>query len=95
MAPRLIEGNWRVRAACQSTDPDLFFPASSTGKSLEQAAEARAVCAHCLVRRQCLAFALRTRQAHGIWGGLTGDERNLKTPDRVADRFARNPAATV
>jgi WhiB family transcriptional regulator, redox-sensing transcriptional regulator len=33
------------------------------------------VCAGCRVRRQCLAFAQRTRQVHGIWGGLTERER--------------------
>ena len=38
-------------------------------------AEAKAVRARCLVRRQCLAFALRTRQVHGVWGGLTEEER--------------------
>jgi WhiB family transcriptional regulator, redox-sensing transcriptional regulator len=59
----LTEKNWRLLAACRSIDPDLFFPISSDGKSVEQAAEAKAVCACCLVRRQCLAFALRTRQA--------------------------------
>jgi WhiB family transcriptional regulator, redox-sensing transcriptional regulator len=73
---RLTDPNWRVLAACRSADPDLFFPISSSRKSVEQAAEARAVCACCLVRRQCLAFALRTRQAHGIWGGLTAEERS-------------------
>jgi WhiB family transcriptional regulator, redox-sensing transcriptional regulator len=73
---RLTEANWRVLAACRSADPDLFFPISSSGKSAEQAAEAKAVCACCLVRRHCLAFALRTRQAHGIWGGLTAEERS-------------------
>ena len=72
----LTERNWRMLAACRSIDPDLFFPVSSAGKPLEQVAEARAVCACCLVRRQCLAFALRTRQAHGIWGGLTAQERD-------------------
>jgi len=77
---RLIERNWRLRAACQSADPDLFFPVSSAGQSLEQAAEAKAVCAGCLVRRECLAFALRTRQVHGIWGGLTGEERTRQIP---------------
>jgi WhiB family transcriptional regulator, redox-sensing transcriptional regulator len=76
----LTEKNWRLRAACQSIDPELFFPVSSAGKSLEQVEEARAVCARCLVRRQCLAFALRTRQAHGIWGGLTAQERGQQHP---------------
>ena len=82
---RLIEGSWRLRAACQSADPGLFFPVSPAGKSLEQVAEAKAICARCLVRRRCLAFALRTRQVHGIWGGLTEEERNQQAPARKAD----------
>jgi WhiB family redox-sensing transcriptional regulator len=90
---RLIGGNWWMRAACQSAEPDLFFPISSTGKSLEQVAEAKAVCARCLVRRQCLAFALRTRQMHGVWGGMTEEERSRKAPARVADRDPVNPPA--
>jgi WhiB family transcriptional regulator, redox-sensing transcriptional regulator len=85
----LTERDWRTRAACRSFDPDLFFPVSPAGKSLEQVAEARAVCACCLVRRQCLAFALRTRQAHGIWGGLTAQERD----QRYRARMAAAPAA--
>lgn len=86
----LIEKNWRLLAACLSADPDLFFPVSSTGESLEQVAEAKEVCACCLVRRQCLAFALRTRQAHGIWGGWTAEERNQERPCRTATVPAAN-----
>lgn len=71
LVARLAEKNWRLLAACRSIDPDLFFPVSSKGKSLEQADKAKAVCACCLVQRQCLAFALQTRQVHGVWGGLT------------------------
>ena len=54
----------------------LFFPVSKAGQSLEQIARAKAVCAGCPVRRQCLAFALRTGQVHGIWGSLTEEERH-------------------
>jgi hypothetical protein len=31
------------------------------------------------VQRECLAFALRTRQVDGIWGGLTERERSAST----------------
>jgi WhiB family redox-sensing transcriptional regulator len=68
-------GQWRSAAACRSADPDLFFPISDSGPALEQATEAKAICSTCRVRRECLAFALRTGQAHGIWGGATEDER--------------------
>jgi WhiB family redox-sensing transcriptional regulator len=67
--------SWRSAAACRSADPELFFPISESGNALEQIAEAKAICAGCPVRRQCLEFALRTRQTHGIWGGLTELER--------------------
>jgi WhiB family transcriptional regulator, redox-sensing transcriptional regulator len=69
--------DWRSTAACRSADPELFFPISDSGPSLVQAAEAKAICAGCPVRRQCLAFAVRTRQVHGIWGGLTERERHV------------------
>jgi WhiB family transcriptional regulator, redox-sensing transcriptional regulator len=73
--------NWRMAAACRSADPELFFPVSDSGPSLAQAAEAKAICAGCAVRRQCLSFALRTRQVHGIWGGLTERERHVPTAE--------------
>ena len=70
--------DWRSAAACQDTDPDLFFPVSGSGKSLEQVERAKAICAVCPVRRPCQAFAVRTGQAHGIWGGLTEEERRAR-----------------
>jgi Transcription factor WhiB len=45
------------------------------GPALEQAAKAKAICLTCRVRPECLAFALRTEQVHGIWGGTTEHER--------------------
>jgi WhiB family redox-sensing transcriptional regulator len=40
-----------------------------------QAEEAKAVCAGCPVRPDCLAFALDTEQNDGVWGGLSETER--------------------
>jgi WhiB family redox-sensing transcriptional regulator len=67
--------DWRRFAACRSADPELFFPVSASGPSLSQATKAKAICSACQVRRACLAFALTTRQAHGIWGGTSEEER--------------------
>jgi len=77
MALLVPEDQWRSLAACQSADPDLFFPISSSGGSGAQVAEAKAICARCRVRRECLAFALRTHQVHGVWGGMSEQERRL------------------
>jgi WhiB family redox-sensing transcriptional regulator len=69
--------DWGLRAACRSADPELFFPVSGAGPSVAQVAEAKTVCARCEVRRECLAFALATRQPYGIWGGTSPDERTV------------------
>jgi WhiB family transcriptional regulator, redox-sensing transcriptional regulator len=74
------ERNWRLRAACRFIDPELFFPISNSGPSLNQVTRAKAVCAACEVQSECLAFAVRTRQKHGIWGGTTKDERDGSRP---------------
>jgi WhiB family transcriptional regulator, redox-sensing transcriptional regulator len=80
------EGDWRARAACRLADPELFFPISNAGPSLHVARTAKAVCAACEVQPECLAFALRTNQNHGIWGGLTEDERKATVRRRPSIR---------
>lgn len=47
------ERSWQDYALCQGVDPDLFFP--ERGASARQAKE---VCRGCVVRDQCLEFAL-------------------------------------
>jgi WhiB family redox-sensing transcriptional regulator len=71
------DADWGSRAACRSADPELFFPVSEIGPSTAQIARAKAVCARCEVHRECLAFALATRQVHGVWGGTSPEERTV------------------
>ena len=74
--------DWWEAAACRTADPDLFFPVSSVGPGRDEVARAKEVCAGCRVLRQCLQFALATRQAHGVWGGTTEEERRLRVPSQ-------------
>ena len=67
--------NWRDHAACSYTDPDLFFPVSTSGPALRQIEEAKRVCQGCPARTPCLEWALDHSVAAGIWGGTTEDER--------------------
>ena len=67
--------DWRSLSACRDTDPELFFPLSAWGPGQVQIASAKAVCADCQVRPDCLRFALRSGQEFGVWGGTSEDER--------------------
>jgi WhiB family transcriptional regulator, redox-sensing transcriptional regulator len=68
---------WWTLAACQSADPDLFFPISGSGPARVQVERAKAVCAGCPVRSDCLRYALAAGPLQGVWGGLTEEERRL------------------
>lgn len=83
--------SWVSQAACAHVgDPELFFtadflrPTVTSNKGLvnherveEMAQRAKAVCAMCPVRRQCLQTALERSEPAGIWGGLTTPERRI------------------
>jgi len=71
--------DWRHRAACRDEDPELFFPISEVGPGARQTAEAKAVCARCPVREQCLRHALDNGLNDGIFGGTTERERRALT----------------
>ncbi len=67
--------DWVHRARCKDEDPELFFPIGTTGPAATQADMAKAVCALCEVRGQCLEWAIATGQDCGVWGGTTEEER--------------------
>jgi WhiB family redox-sensing transcriptional regulator len=68
--------DWRHRAACLSEEADLFFPIGSSDSAYQQIEQAKAVCQRCDVRAECLEWALKVGQDHGVWGGLSADERD-------------------
>jgi hypothetical protein len=87
---------WRDRAACRDTDPELFYPAAESGPTRHaQVAAAKAVCARCPVRTECLTEAL-ARIPYGIAGGLTEHERRrLRQTDHAPTAQARTGSDTA
>lgn len=86
--------DFRHRAACRSVDPEVFFPVAEAGPELaRQVGIAKAVCAGCPVRSECLTWAL-AHQPDGIAGGLTEQERRLENL-RSRSSTARRLPATV
>lgn len=75
--------DWQSQANCLGVDPDLFFP--ERGAST---AEAKAVCAGCVVREQCLEYALANGEKFGIWGGTSERERRVIRRERARQRAA-------
>jgi WhiB family transcriptional regulator, redox-sensing transcriptional regulator len=80
---------WRAAGACLSVDPDLFFPVATGVVAAREMAKAQRICARCLVRQECLDFAMRTGEMHGIWGGTTPEERTRARRQRNRGRRAR------
>lgn len=64
--PSFTPEPWTRDAACAQVDPDVMFPHPSDRAGLNAA---RQVCAGCPVIAECRAFAVRTGQKHGVWGG--------------------------
>jgi WhiB family transcriptional regulator, redox-sensing transcriptional regulator len=77
--------SWQDRAACRGTNARLFFgPDNERPQDREvREARAKAICALCPVREQCLDYALRNAVKHGIWGGLTTEERTRERRRRI------------
>ena len=82
----LHEELWQEKAACRGPDRRVFFPPSWPERRDDRdrrETRAKAICTQCSVRGECLDYALRIREQHGIWGGLTElERRNLLMADQ-------------
>lgn len=84
MSAQGSEDLWQERAACRGPQATVFFPPSHFERKDEKSSRegrAKAICASCPVRRDCLDYALRIREPHGIWGGLNEVERRQLLSD--------------
>ena len=67
----LLQGPaWQADALCKEYPKLAWF-----GNTDRSAKAAKAVCSSCLVRQECLAYAMTDPTLDGIWGGLTRRER--------------------
>jgi WhiB family redox-sensing transcriptional regulator len=76
---RVESAAWQEDAACRGPQSTVFFPPATFERKelrLRRERRAKAICATCTVAAQCLAFALRNREPHGVWGGLNESERD-------------------
>ena len=72
---------WQTYGSCRGVDPDLFFP--ERGASTREAKE---VCRGCVVRDECLEYALANGEKFGIWGGMSERERRRVRRQRAIIR---------
>ncbi len=84
------EKSWQDFANCLGVDPDLFFP--ERGASTREAKE---VCQGCVVREDCLEYALQNGEKVGIWGGRSERERRRIRRQRAPARAAAAQAGNV
>lgn len=68
---------WQLEGACYKMPSDVFFHPEFERGNLRRSREknAKSICAKCNVVDRCGAFALATKQAYGIWGGLSEEDR--------------------
>ncbi len=69
-------------------DPAIFFAVGSTPKQI------KSICQACLVRGQCLDFALDNNKL-GFWGGMSERERHKKSRAQSAKQTKQQPEQVV
>lgn len=65
--------DWQKQAVCLDQKVDLFFPERGANTQ-----EAKKICAACIVRSECLEYALENNIKEGVFGGMsTRDRRRI------------------
>jgi WhiB family redox-sensing transcriptional regulator len=74
----VLNSDWQEKAACRGPRATLFYaPVQGERKGIRVSRErqAKAVCNACTVRGECLSYAIKHGERHGVWGGLNESER--------------------
>ncbi|MBF6126583.1 WhiB family transcriptional regulator [Nocardia brasiliensis] len=75
--PSADSWNWQLLGACRGMDSAVFFSMDGergTARSM-RLQRAKQICCGCPVLAECREFALKNGESHGVWGGMSEDER--------------------
>lgn len=87
--------DWRKGALCRKVEPEVFFPVG-TGRTYNVQVElAKDICGGCPVMNECRAWARKTRQVFGVWGGESAEERLKAIRTRVCQQCKRVPIGST
>ena len=78
MAAQQAQLIWQERAACRGPLGSVFFPPVLTERKVEKLAReerAKEICRMCPVLAECREYAISIREPHGVWGGMSEQER--------------------
>jgi WhiB family redox-sensing transcriptional regulator len=78
-------GKTKLAVPCHMGDPDMWFAENPV--ELERA---KALCADCPIRRECLAAALERQEPWGVWGGEILDRGSVIARKRPRGRPRKN-----
>src|SRR4051794_21848387 len=74
---------WHERAACAGSDVEFFPPRGSDPRP------AKALCAGCEVRGDCLDYAMEQGPTlKGVWGGMSARERRTVRRSQSAETYS-------
>ncbi|GAA1986560.1 WhiB family transcriptional regulator [Amycolatopsis minnesotensis] len=77
-----------ARAACDTADPELFWPISERDQA--RIGAAKRICADCPILPDCREWGIRNED-DGIWGGLTRAERGAARYPHAARQRRASP----
>lgn len=89
LLPVDVSQNWDVEARCRGGDASLFFGPERFEPKRERLARetaAKEICKGCPALQPCRDYALQSEEAFGVWGGLTGKERERLLEEGVQRR---------
>lgn len=69
---------WFINRNCNHAESGIFCT-----DDIEMIRAAKAICRTCLVRNECLAYAITHREFKGVWGGMSEKDRRGTARDNA------------
>ena len=66
--------HWQARAACAGMETEIFYPVGNARTLPPNYGPARAICATCAVRAECIEDAITHEDMWGVRGGLSPEQ---------------------